>query len=79
MSKADEIIGYMKQGNQICLDIYNKIDAWKSSVDLTLAQNLEILNKIYEYLPKLICNCHCGEDINNDEGIRGNIYNLLGM
>ena len=77
MDKADEIIGYMKQGNQICLDIYNKIDAWKASVDMTLAQNLEILNKIYEYLPKLICNCQCGGDVNNDEGIRDAIDQLI--
>ena len=77
MAKFDEIIGYLKKGNEINMSIYNMIDAWKNSVDLTLAENKEMLRKIYEYLPNLKCNCQCQGDIDNNEGIQGNIDDLL--
>ena len=80
IEKLDAIIQLLQQDLQGDVELFNKIKIWMESTDFTIKANLEILQKIFEYLPNLVCNCQCGDgDHNNDEGIRNNINNLLNM
>lgn len=78
MGKAQEMIDLRKRGNKIAQDTYDVVNNWAKNADKNAADYKEILNKIYDYLPNLICNCKCEEDVNKNEGIRDDINNLIG-
>lgn len=79
MTKADEVLGYQKAGNQTLLDIYNKLSDKLKNLDKLNPEELKaLLTAIKDYLPELKCNCNCqGACTNNTvhEGIIDNIIN----
>ena len=79
MTKAGEVLGYQKAGNQTLLDIYNKLSDKLKNLDKLNPEELKaLLTAIKDYLPELKCNCNCqGACTNNTvhEGIIDNIIN----
>ena len=78
IDKANEIITYLQQGNKIAKDTYDLVAAWAAKADKDNPNYTTILKQIYDYLPNLICDCKCKEDVNTNEGIKGDIEDLLG-
>ena len=77
--KLNEAIEYLKKGNQIALDTYNLVYNYANKANLNADQIKKLLTAIYDYLPKLICNCKCQADVDANEGIINDIQNLLGI
>ena len=75
IAKADEIIGYLKKGNETAKDTYTLLLNFANKTNLTTEQLKDLLQAVYDYLPNLICQCDCkGNCDDNDkthEGIIG--------
>lgn len=77
IKKADEIIGYLKKGNETAKDTYNLLLDFANKNNLTMEELRDLLKAVYEYLPNLICKCDCKGNCDNNDGTHEGIIGVL--
>ncbi len=77
MDKADEIIGYLKKGNQTAGDIYQLLLDKLAQAGEDREALKKLVQAIYDYLPELICKCQCGSDCGNNDTVHEGIIGII--